>query len=69
MKESMDNVLRQLHSQMAAYSIPPNEFGNSNPGPSSRGRQRNSSIPPDGIEKQSASTPWKNKGEGDDRGG
>ena len=51
MKESMDNLLRQLHSQMAAYSIPPTESGDGNPGPSSQGRQRNSAIPPDGIEK------------------
>ena len=65
----MDNLLSQLHSQMAAYSIPPTEFGDSNPGPSSRGRQRNPSIPPDGIEKQSASTPNNEKGTGVDRGG
>ena len=66
MKESMDNLLRQLHSQMAAYSIPPTEFGDGNPCPSSRGRQQNPSIPPDGIEKQSASTPNNDKGKGVD---
>ena len=38
MKESMDNLLRQLYSQMAAYSIPSTEFGDGNPGPSSRGQ-------------------------------
>ena len=68
MKESMDNLLRQLHSQMTAHSIPPTEFGDGNPGPSSRGRQRNLSIPPEGIEKQSASTPRNDKGKGVDRG-
>ena len=69
MKESMDNLLRQLHFQMAAYSIPPTQCGDGNPGPSSRGRQRNPSIPPDDIEKQSASTPNNDKGKGVDRGG
>ena len=32
MKESMDNLLRQLHSQMVAYSIPATEFGDGNQG-------------------------------------
>ena len=54
---------------MAAYSIPPTEFGDGNPGPSTQGRQRNPSIPRDGIEKQSASTPRNDKSKGVDRGG
>ena len=54
---------------MAAYSIPSTEFGDGIPGPSSRGRHRNPSIPPDGIEKQSASTPRNDKGKGIDRAG
>ena len=68
MKESIDNLLRQLHSQIVVYSIPPTKFGDGNPGPSSRGRQRNPSLPPDSIDKQSASTPRNDKGKGVDRG-
>ena len=34
MKEWMVNLLRQLDSQMATYSILPTEFGDCNPGPS-----------------------------------
>ena len=68
MKEAINDLLRQLHSQMAAYSILSTEFDDSNPGLSSQGRQRNPSIPPDGIEKKSASTPRNDKGKGVDRG-
>ena len=68
MKESIDNLLRQLHSPMAAYSIPPTKFGDGNPRPSTRGQQRNPSIPPYSIKKQSASTPRTDKGKGVDRG-
>ena len=53
---------------MAAYSILSTEFDDSNPGLSSQVRQRNPSIPPDSIEKQSPSTPRNDKGKGVDRG-
>lgn len=68
MKESMNYLLRKLHSPMAAYSIPSTEFVDGNPRPSSRGRQQNLSIPPDDIEKQSVSTPRNDKRKGVDRG-
>ena len=68
MKESMDTLLRQIHSQMAAYSTAPTDFGDTNPGPSNRGR-RTTPVPPDPAGKQSASTPRNDKGKGVDRGG
>ena len=68
MKESMDTLLQEIYSQMAAYSTAQTDFGNTNPGPSNRGR-RTTPVPPDQAKKQSASTPRNDKRKGVDRGG